>query len=137
MSIDIYPSPDVSFTLVSNRDFFAKNVKTNSNLEFVIELNFDFEILPPDENGNPIWKRMRATEENIAKLEFFAEASNGLFQIINKILLEERDRRDGGLQKTIFGASKLSNLYREYDDYCKRASNEFLTVYGRWNGSKG
>lgn len=131
MSVKIYPSPEVSFTLISNTQFFAKNVQARENLEFIVEIHFEYELLKPDAHGSPSWERMQVAQEDQAKLQFFANTCNELFQVINRIVESERT---GGLLKAVLGGANRSALYKEYDDLCSRASGDLITVHGRWNG---
>ena len=131
MTIRISPSPEVNFTAVSRNRYFAKNVQARDNLEFIVEIHFEHETLKPDATGSPTWERIRVADEDQEKLQFFADTCNELFRIINQIVDEEKN---SGLLKALFGSSKRSYLYNYYDDLCNRASGEWITVHGRWNG---
>lgn len=132
MLIRIYPSPEVSFSDIGGARFFAKNVQAWDNLEFVVVIHFKYEVLKPDATGSPTWERMRVADEDQEKLKFFADTCNDLFGIINQIVEEQKEF---GIIKAIFGRSRRDDLYRKYDEICKRASGEWITVYGRWDGS--
>lgn len=127
MSIQIYPSKDVSFADTGINEFFAKNVQTSQNLEFVVNLHFEWENLPPDSKSRMFWDRMRVSPQDQEKLEFFAHTTNQLFRIIDRIVEIEQN---GGILKQ-FGRER-ANLYKQYDQVCKNASGEWITVHGRW-----
>ena len=128
MSIKIFLSADVNFNDTGSAGFFAKNVQARDNLEFMIELHFEYDVLPPDSQGTPYWERMRVSQENKQKLRFFADTSNHLFQLIDRIVDIEKN---GSIWKLIFSGER-SKLYKQYDEFCKNSSGDWITVHGRW-----